>query len=390
MTKIKPSASGKAFETRERDRTALPLERQHMPTDYSISLAAYTGRGTDHEARIPDDFGPKQSMRGFESTYQNIIDYIVRITYRIWEDRDVEYIRDTYAETSHVYDDYGLQLGAGKIIDDTYHTTGAFSDIQLIADEIIWAGNDEVGFHTSHRTIIRGTNDNDSKYGPTTNKYVDVLVIANCVALDNRIFLEHVCYNTSSMIPQLGLDLDDMAAKLAGLPPAGWPRDAATWEGSRNAARPDQPISVSSPISGFDVDRFARTNFDKLWNRHEYDALSTSYDPNFAFRGPTNRAFSGFKPYQEFLSSIETAFPDLELQVDEVYWMGNDDEGYLSSERWSATGTHSGDGIYGAPTNRPVRIWGITQHKIIEGRIVEEWMLFNELDLMMQLASTRS
>ena len=138
------------------------------------------------------------------------------------------------------------------------------------------------------------------------------------------------------------------------------------------------------------MDRFARTNFDKLWNRHEYDALSTSYDPNFAFRGPTNRAFSGFKPYQEFLSSIETAFPDLELQVDEVYWMGNDDEGYLSSERWSATGTHSGDGIYGAPTNRPVRIWGITQHKIIEGRIVEEWMLFNELDLMMQLASTRS
>ena len=388
MTKIKSSASNEASETGISARVALPLGREHMPTDYSISLAAYTGRGTDHETRIPDDFGPKQSMRGFESTYQNIIDYIVRITYRIWEDRDVEYIRDTYSETSLVYDDYGLQLGAGKIVEDTYHTTGAFSDIKLIADEIVWAGNDEVGFHTSHRTIIRGTNDHDSKYGPATNKYVDVLVIANCVALDNVIFLEHVCYNTSSMIPQLGLDLDGMVTKLADSPPAGWPRDTAVWEGTRNAARPDKPISVSSPISGFDVDRFARTNFDELWNRREYDALSASYDANFAFQGPTNRGFSGRKPYHEFLASIATAFPDLELQVDEVYWMGNDDEGYLTSERWSATGTHSGDGFYGAPTNRPIHIWGITQHKIVAGRIVAEWMLFNELDLMMQLSAT--
>ncbi len=70
--------------------------------------------------------------------------------------------------------------------------------------------------------------------------------------------------------------------------------------------------------------------------------------------------------------------------------MGNDDEGYLTSERWSAEGTHSGDGAYGAPTGRPIRIWGITQHKIVDGRIVDEWMLFNELDLLMQLATPGS
>jgi len=51
-----------------------------MPTGYAISLARYTNRGTDKEKRIPDDFGPAQSMRGFEDTYRNIIDYIVRIT----------------------------------------------------------------------------------------------------------------------------------------------------------------------------------------------------------------------------------------------------------------------------------------------------------------------
>ncbi len=368
-------------------RVASPLDREQMPTDFSISLAAYTGRGTDHEIRIPEDFGPKQSMRGFESTYQNIIDYIVRITYKIWEDREVEYIRDTYSDTSHVYDDYGLQLGCEKIIADTHHTTGAYMDIKLIADEIVWAGNDEVGYHTSHRTIIRGTNDGDSNYGPATNKTIDVVVIANCVALENEIFLEHVLYNNSSMLLQLGLDLDDTVAKLAASPPTGWPRDAATWDGLRNEGSPEKPISVSSPISEFDVDRFARNQLDLLWNRRDYDVLSTAYDANLAFQGPTDRAFSGVRPYQEFLSSIVAAFPDLELQVDEVYWMGNDKDGYLTSERWSAMGTHSGAGIYGAPTNRPVQIWGITQHEIVDGRIVKEWMLFNELDLMMQIAA---
>ncbi len=371
-------------------RVAIPLEREHMPTDYSISLADYTSRGTDHETRIPEDFGPKQNMRGFESTYQNIIDYIVRITYKIWEDREVEYIRDTYSDASLVYDDYGLQLGCEKIIADTHHTTGAYSDIQLIADEIVWAGNDEIGYHTSHRTIIRGTNDGDSNYGPATNKTIDVFVIANCVALENEIFLEHVLYNNSSMLPQLGHNLEDMVATLASSPPAGWPRNAATWDGLRNAASPEKPISVSSPISGFDVDRFVRDNLDQLWNQRNYDVLSTVYDANMAFQGPTNRAFSGLKPYREFLSSIVTAFPDLELQVDEVYWMGNDKDGYLTSERWSAMGTHSGAGAYGNPTNRSIEIWGITQHKIIDGRIVGEWMLFNELDLMMQLASSNN
>ena len=370
-------------------RTATPLKRLHMPTDFAISLERYTRRGTPEEVRIPDDFGPLQSMRGFEKTYRNIIDYIVRITYKIWEDRNVDYIADTYSDSSLVYDDYGLQFGCQKIIADTHHTTRAFSDIQLLADEIVWAGDDDVGFHTSHRTIIRGTNDGDSKYGPATGKSIDVLVIANCVALENEIFLEHVLYNNSSMLRQLGRDLDDVVANLTAEKPAGWPRDKATWDGLRAAGRPEFPLSVAEPVNDFDVDRFARTTLDALWNGKDYERLGSVYTPNFKFEGPTDRQFSGADQYRKLLSSLCRSFPDLELQVDEVYWMGNYTEGYLTSERWSAEATHSGPGIYGDPTGERVQIWGITQHRIVDGRIVAEWMLFNELDLMMQIAAAR-
>lgn len=366
---------------------AEPLGREHMPSHHGISLAGYTMRGTPNEARIPADFGPEQSLRGFEETYRNIIDYIVRITYRIWEEREVSYIDEVYAKDSRVFDDYGLQLGSRKIIDDTRHTTGAYSDIQLIADEVVWAGDDNIGFHTSHRTIIRGTNDAPSRYGPATNRYMDVPVIANCVSLENEIFLEHVLYNNSGMLRQLGHDLGEMAPRLAADAPAGWPRTPETWRALRTAASPDKPISVATPIDGFDVDDFARKTLTGLWNRRDFELLQSRYAPGFFCQGPTDRKLHGAASYRRMMEALLTAFPDLELQVDEVYWMGNDKDGYLTSERWSAEARHLGAGLYGEPTGKSVQLWGITQHRISGGRIAAEWMLFNELDVMMQLAA---
>jgi len=70
-----------------------PLQRRHMQTDFSISLKNYTDNFT---VRIPKDFGPSQSLIGFEETYRNIIDYIVRITYRIWEEREVDKLAENW------------------------------------------------------------------------------------------------------------------------------------------------------------------------------------------------------------------------------------------------------------------------------------------------------
>ena len=186
---------------------AKPLSRSHMPSSFDISLSGYT---MGHSVRIPEEFGPAQPLRGFDPDYRNIVDYIVRITYRIWETeaREVEYIEDCYSPNSKVFDDYGLQRGNAKIVADTHHTTGAYPDIELDAEEVIWAGDDEVGFHTSHLTRITGTNTGPSRYGPATDKKIEVMVIANCVALENDIFHEHVLYNTSAMLQQQGYTLN--------------------------------------------------------------------------------------------------------------------------------------------------------------------------------------
>ncbi len=73
-----------------------------MPSGYEISLKHYT---QNRSVRIPEYLGPRQSLKGFDPAYRNIIDYIVRITYRIWEtdDREVDYIGQCYAPDSIVF-----------------------------------------------------------------------------------------------------------------------------------------------------------------------------------------------------------------------------------------------------------------------------------------------
>ncbi|MEO1705012.1 MAG: ester cyclase [Pseudomonadota bacterium] len=365
---------------------AAPLTRGHMPTSFDISLADYT-KGRAH--RIPPALGPAQALDGFDPEYRNIVDYIVRITYRIWETRarEVEYIGDCYAPDCKVYDDYGLQPSNEKIIADTHHTTGAFPDIILDAEEVIWAGDGESAYHTSHLTRIIGTNDGESRYGPATGRKVNVPVIANCVAKGNDIFLEHVLYNTSAMLQQLGIDLWEEADRLAADPPAGWPRSPALWDELRSAAAPSAPLSEAEPVSGFDPDAFTRALHDSLWNG-DGAALAT-YAEGFPFEGTTERAHAGVDAHRAYIDEIKACFPDLSLQVDEVYWMGNDTDGWLISTRWSAEGTHSGGTLYRAPTGAPCQIWGITQQRVKGGRVEQEWQLFNELDLMMQIARAR-
>ena len=356
--------------------------KRHMPEDFSISLAT-----TREEERSSS--GPvterRQSMRGFEDTYIDIIDYIVRITHRIWEEKDVGYIYDTYSSTSRVFDDYGLQHGSEKIVADTVHTINAFPDIELYADEIIWAGDDEVGFHTSHRTLITGHNTGFSRYGPPTGREITCWCIANCVSLANEIFDEWVIYDTASLLQQLGHDLPEMARELGNQADVDTPNDLRSGEPERLPSQGKPPHLSLAHTGRFDVEDFIRVTYHNIWNLRMLGTVRDAYAPELGFRGSTNRVFQGRGEYQAFILSMLAMFPDLALQVDDVYWMGNDEEGHLSSVRWSFVGTHSGMGVYGPPTGRQISMWGISQHKIKDGQILEELMLFNEFAVMQQI-----
>ena len=356
-------------------------EPRTMPTDFTISLGAKGG--TDQQLLNPGT-ERRQQMRGFEDTYVDIIDYIVRITHRIWEEKDIGYIYDTYSHSAKVYDDYGLQYGRDKIVADTVHTVNAFPDIRLFADEIVWAGDDEVGFHTSHRVIIAGHNTGYSNYGPPTGRKIRTWCIANCVALANEIFDEWVIYDTASLIQQLGFDLREKAREFGNRVDWDSLSDPSFGEPERLPGQ-GKPVYRAYGDGRFDVEDFIQVTYQNIWNRRMLGTVRDAYIPQMRFHGSTNRAYYGRGQYQSYILSMLAMFPDLALQIEDMYWMGNDDDGYLTAVRWRITGTHRGAGIYGTPTGRPINMWGISQHRIMDGKILEEWTLFNEFAVMQQI-----
>ncbi|MCR9137650.1 MAG: ester cyclase [Alphaproteobacteria bacterium] len=363
-----------------------PLGDDHMPADFSISLEAYRRGGTrEFLAREPDHL-VSQPMRGFESKYKNIVDYIVRITHRIWEEKDIGYIYDTYSHDCRVWDDVGLQYGRDKIVADTVHTNNAIPDIRLVADEVIWAGNEDVSFHTSHRTMILGTNTGYSRFGPPSNRPLRLLCIANCVARDNEIYDEHVAYDTAALIQQMGLDVAETARAFAAervqgpFAPNFAASDTNRLSGQHFPARPEIPDTLDG-----NVREFVHAAFECIWNRRSFNAMDRVYAPDIVFEGSTSRVYRGVGQLRSHVMSIIAMFPDIRISVDDIYWMGNSRDGYLISIRWGGIGAHRGNGAYGAPTGKEAHIWGITQWLVEDNRVVKEWTVFNEFGILMQI-----
>src|SRR5688572_9074309 len=150
----------------------------------------------------------RMAMRGFEPEYTDIVDYIVRITHRIWEEKEVGYIYDTYQHNCIVHGSAGDAHGREGVVAATLEWLAAFPERRVYADDVIWSGDEDAGFHTSHLVTSAGYNLGYTRYGPPTGKKVLVRAIANCLAKENMIFEEWLLRDEIALINQLGFDLE--------------------------------------------------------------------------------------------------------------------------------------------------------------------------------------
>ena len=350
------------------------------PPDYTISLR--TKFGTDQQLLCP---GPRrQSLRGFEDHYADIIDYIIRATHYVWEEKNAGYIYEFYGARSQVMDDTGMLWGRERVVAGTLQALNAYPDFRGHAAEIVWAGDDEVGFTTSHRAVIKGTNTGYSQYGEPTFRKVQYWLIAECWTIANEICEEWVLYNNSSHIQQLGFDVRAKARELGSQVNWASVLDKRFGDVDRLLGQ-NKPEHLPPAAGGFDVGDFLRRMYHYVWNWRMVGKVRDAYAPNLRFFGPSDRMGYGRGEYQSFVLSLLAMFPDLVHTIDDVYWMGNAQDGFTASTRWSMVGTHTGPGVYGKPTGRRVYMWGITQHYIKDGRITEEWMMFNEFEVLQQI-----
>lgn len=362
---------------------AWPVDQRPMPQDFSISLESK--RAADRTIVRPAGGDRLHPMRGFEETFTDIVDYILRITHRIWDEKGIGYLYEYYRHNTTVVGDHGIVYGRDQVIADTAELIGAFPDIRLYADEIVWCGDEDIGFSTSHRTILVGHNTGWSRWGAPTGRKIVVCCIANCRSIENQIFDEFVIYNTGSLLRQLGFDMQQKACEVAVRDRLDDLDDVRAGEAERLLGQ-GGPLPLPPPPADFDLEDFVRRAQHEIWNWRLLNRIDEVYAPHVRFHGPTDRELYGRGELKSYVLSLLAAFPDLAHQVDDLYWMGNDRDGYLAAIRWSIVGTHRGPGFYGEPTGRRVLMWGITQQRIADGRILEEWTVSNEFDVLIQIA----
>jgi steroid delta-isomerase-like uncharacterized protein len=123
--------------------------------------------------------------------------------------------------------------------------------------------------------------------------------------------------------------------------------------------------------------------FEEVWNKGREAAIDELLATNCLVHGLGND-IKGPEDFKRFHSAYRNAFPDIKIQIDQIVTEGN-----IVAASWSGTGTHRGDGLGFAATNRQVRFNGMSFVRIEQGKLVEGWNSFDQLGMFQQIGVVR-
>ena len=328
--------------------------------------------------RAPPGSERTQPMRGFEDRFPDIVDYIVRITDEIWMDRAVGYIYDTYDASCTVYSSYGIVRSVEEVIASTVATLNAYPDGEIHHLAVAWSGDEDEGFYTSHLGHSRSTNVGRTAWGPGSGRRTSIRFVADCISRNNRIHTEWLVRDNGAAVRQLGYDPHKIARGIAA---------AGAAEGF--VISPSTRLDGQAPrarllLDETTVEGWARSLFHDVWNLRRLDWLARAYSDDLIAHAGGGRTAQGLRNYQSLVLHVLTAIPDGMLRVENVCW-SEEADGVIVAVRWVLEGRSAPGGVLGeCPSGKAVFMMGMTHMRLAGGKIVEEWMLFDEIGVLAQ------
>ena len=318
-------------------------------------------------------------MKGFDSKFKDLPDYILKITYQIWENKDVGSIMQYYAENIPVRSPSGVIYGPEAVVKATKATQQEFPDRQLLGEDVIWIGNEENGFLSSHRILSKATHQNDGTYGPATGKKIVYRVIADCACRNNQVYDEWLVRDQGAIIQQIGLDPKKYAANLI--------------QEEGGAEKCSIPFNENTPIGG-DYTSPAILNentgtryadiLKSIMNK-DIGSVENNYDRAIQQEQPGGRTAHGTEEVSKFWKILLSAFPDAKFTIEHISFTEEKDQPKKAAVRWSLIGKHDGNGIFGTPSGSNVYIMGINHAEFGPRGIKNEWVLFDETMIWKQI-----
>lgn len=349
-----------------------------MPFELPQRAAVRRLRGA--EARPSPSQADRPGLLAYP-VYSDIVDYIVRITDEIWKDRDVGRIYETYDHACTVYSAYGVTRSVEEVIASTGASLAASQNGWIDHLNVAWSECDGE-FYSSHLGFGGSVNVGWTPWGPPTGRRTRSHFVADCVSRDNRIHTEWLVRDTGAVVRQLGLDLQLTARRLAAAPSLETciltPVDRLTGHPRR------QPLERTDA----GPEAWARVFFDDLWNRRRLARARDVYATDVICHAMGGRRVVGVEKVQALILEVLASLPDAVMRVDHVCW-SEEGDGVILAIRWQLEGTSSPGGVLGnCPAGLPTAITAISHLRFAHGRIVEEWLMFDELGTLVRALRT--
>ncbi len=319
-------------------------------------------------------------MDGFAAEFGTPEQYIVDITYQIWEGRSVGRIYDWYAPACPVRTPHGVTRSADAVVQGTLETLHSFPDRQLLAEDVI-IGDRDTGFLSSHRVRSPATHRGDGAFGPASQRQVVMLTVADCLCQENRIVDEWLVRDQAAIAAQIGIDPVAFGRKLGLQNP-----DAYTIGVDALRARWDDPAGLT--ICGDrDIGVEIMDLCHALWNDKQLQIIASKYDRALRLEGPGGQLHYGRERATDLYLSLFASVPKGDFVAHHVIVRQQAARPVRVAVRWSYCGLHTGAGRFGPPSGVPLALLGISHFELRDGVVICEWMVVDETAIHAQIAA---
>jgi predicted ester cyclase len=339
------------------------------------------------------DLAPTQrkrahSMEGFDSIYTDIVDYIVRCTHLIWDERDVGLIYTHYTHNCVLYGTMGTIYDRESIVRDTIQRLVSLPERRGMATQVLWTGDDKKGFYTSHLVTGSGRHTQDGHLGPATGKTFVSRTIADCMVYRNRIYREWVVADNMAIIKQLGLDPHKFAEEAAQALYGKGVKNIDIGENRRLLGQLPPEDEADTSIANSELEVETLKWLHDVFNRRMFGGIKKVYAPNAQYHGPNMVELYGQAAVLHQHLGLVGSIPDAMYMPQHICSNPCEEGGIKVAVRWLIEGHHLGYGILselGKPTGHRLQVMGMTHFHYKNGRIVDEWNVYDELSLLMQI-----
>ena len=312
-------------------------------------------------------------MKGFDPQYADLPDYILKCTAMIWEGREISALDWHYGDDLMVRTPAGISHGnaAGKA--NTMATLTEFPDRQLFGEDVIWSGDEDAGFLSSHRIVSTATH-NGGAFGPASGKKLVFRTIADTFCRENRVWDEWLIRDNSAIAHQLGQTAQEAARALIMTGDDQMPLTPET--------------DIMGPYTGKGNDNeWGEKHADILRGimGSDFSVIQKAYDRACHLCLPTGHEVHGRDGADAFWLNLRSAFPNAEFKIDHQIGRHDPLMSPRSAIRWSLTGQHDGWGRFGKPTGANVHVMGVSHVEFGPRGLRRETTLFDEIAIWKQI-----